>query len=63
MTEQMTRELNAMREHASESSDKKEALYELRRELFKVQQDNRRLEMENSLLKSDEHLKKEQKAY
>jgi hypothetical protein len=68
MVDSLSKELSAVKEKLQTQNnqaeeERKEALYELRRELFKVQQDNRRLEMELSLYKSDEALKKEQKAY
>ena len=50
-------------EAVSAELDQSEQIYDLRRENFKLAADNRRLTLDNELLRSDERGKKEQTAY
>ena len=61
--EQMTKEMHVIKDNALEQSEKKEQVYELRREVFKLQNENRRLEMEITLLNSEDNQKKEIRVY
>ena len=65
IVEQMTKAMQsqAVQKEAEGQASQSEQLYSLRRELFKLQQDQRRLELENEMLRSSERVKKEEQAY
>ena len=68
IVEQMTKAMQTVKDQAAQKegegqAGQNEQVYELRRELFRLQQDLRRLELENEMLRSSDRVKKEEQAY